>query len=164
MRKFIYLLLGVCLINTGHCQTAQLDIIRGGSVEFIFESYNDISSGKTLGTGATGFTNLRAYINHSTVPTIWSLDVRANSATLVADYGGPDLALNEIVMDVYLDGVLNGSYTLTNLDQTIVSVSEDCSAGVTHTITITYKCAVPGGLMGRNSDVFWTDLIFNLHN
>lgn len=144
---------------------ALLSILRNPSVDFIFKSYSDVSSGKTLGNGALGFTKFSVYVEHSVNPTTWYLDVMANTATLIADFGTTDLDLSEITMDVYLDGAPQATNViLTALDQTLITVSEDCTAGVTHEVTITFHCAEPGGLMGRNSDIFNTDLIFNLHN
>jgi hypothetical protein len=159
-----FLLIVVCTLSNAQ-NTAILSILRNPTVEFIFKSFTDISSGKTLGNGSIGHTKFQVYIEHTDNPTTWYLDVMSNSASLIADFGTPDLDLNEITMDVYLDGVLQvNNQILTQIDQTIVSLTEDCTAGVTHEVTITYHCAESGDLMGRYSDIFYTDLIFNLHN
>lgn len=142
----------------------KLSIKKGSSVQFIFESFRDIENGKTLGSGTIGYTTIEVSYQQLVNPSSWVLDIRANSASFLPDYGATSIDLNEMTMDVYLDNVFTGNYILTTLDQTIATATGDYSAEVKHTITITYHFAEPNGLIGFNSDFFSNDLIITFHN
>jgi hypothetical protein len=163
-RYLLYIIFILLSILSGYSQTARVTVTRGSRVQFVFESYNDIANGKTLGSGSTGYTTINVYYRNPAASATWYLNIRSNYAAFQPDYGTTTLPLSYMTMEVYLDGGYINDYTLTSTDQEIATATGDYTAGVNHAVTVTYHFAESGELMGVNSDNFSTDLIITLHD
>jgi len=150
-----------------------LSVYEGSSVEFIFEdSYKEISEGKTLGTPPNGFTrfkiNYKQDVDFSSLG--WTLTVRANTSSLFPDYGTTSLDLSSINLYTYLDGIYQSTISLSNTNQIIatndISYPPLVALPISHSneITIIYDCGTSGELYGLITDIFRTDLIFNVQS
>jgi hypothetical protein len=144
-------------------ESAKIYGIKGTRIIFNFESIKDIQNGKTLGTGPSGFTEFDIYFLHPTIGT-WELYVKALTSTLDPDYGAATVSLSAIKLYTYLDGVYYNTITLSDAEQLIATATNDYTAGGSHTITIVYECATGGELFGLNTDIFRTDLNFDLRS
>ena len=150
--------------------------LRGRSVEFIFRSITDIGNGKSLGSAGVGYTEVFIYFdtvgengNHF-LPEVtgWELIAYTNTATLEADFGSPDMGLNEIklnyTMTKGIGTIPNPNSILTANPNNIIArgnIGNGINGGTEWTVTISFDCGKdnPTGLMGYNSDFYYTDLI-----
>lgn len=150
----------------------KLSVFEGNRVEFNFDSFKDIENGKTLGNAPNGFTrvqvNYKQDVDFSSLG--WTLTVRANTSSLFPDYGTSTLDLSTINLYTYLDGIYQSTITLTNTNQVIatknISYPPIVALPQSHSneITIIYDCGTSNEMFGLLTDIFTTDLIFNVQS
>lgn len=172
----IFLLLIVQTVFSQQRIIQGINPMRGRSVDFIFRSMSDIANGKSLGSVPIGYTEIYIYFdtigdsgNHF-LPEItgWELIAYANTATLESDFGSPDINLSEIKLNYTMTrgvgSIPNASSFLSPNPNNIIAsgnMGAGASGGVEWMVTISFDCGKDNanGLMGYDSDYYYTDLI-----
>jgi hypothetical protein len=164
--KLIYVLLSLILFTNafGQNTTSRLTIVsEGETLPFNFNSFEKYRTGISLSTIA------QVYFIDTTdmgIPTAtnWILDVKANTGSIVGDYGN-SLPLNTIEIDVSGDDIgatYNNPTILSNLDNIHLIENGSQTPGSFTTLTLTYNVGTTTSLLGEKADYYYVDIIYTL--
>ncbi|HON17559.1 MAG TPA: hypothetical protein PK990_00145, partial [Salinivirgaceae bacterium] len=141
--------------------TSRIYIVRGSNVVFNFSNYSRYANGVSL----ERFTHLRLYFNDTITGGIpnpsgtgWALKVRSVQNNISGDMWGNVLSLSTIQIRAHYNGSDFGPFTLTNIDQTIVTGPDLLSFnGI---VEISYDCGTlpTNNLINQLPDVYLLDL------
>ncbi len=160
---FIIILTTLLLAEGQNNVTVDLRVLTGNHVEFHFNSLDDFDSGKTL----ENYTMLEVDYSDTVsggVPNPsgpgWELNVKSMSASIESTDSGETLPLNTVEMRVSYDGGPETKYTLSAIDQEIVT---DLSNIVTNkTVTISYDIGKTNSIDIVSNERFIVELFFTL--
>jgi len=169
MKKFIVVLIAFLTLNNiyGQNTTSRLTIIKGGSVNFHFNSYTKLDNG--IETGYNNWTNLQVYFIDTTnagainAGANWELYIKARTAQIDGD-GGNSMPLDKVEYQVTTSSgtAISGWQQLTNSDLRIVSGGANPSN--TENVYISYRVGASGtnDLLNEDAGYYYVDLIFTL--
>jgi hypothetical protein len=166
IRKTIYVIIGLILYSVANCQntTSRLTIVgEGETLFFNFNSFEKYRSGISISTIAQVYFIDTTNVGTPTTAT-WILDVKANSGSIVGDYGN-HLPLNTIEIEVVGDdagATYNSPTILSNVDNIHLVENGAQTPGDFTTLTLTYKVGTTTSLLGEKADYYYVDIIYTL--
>ncbi|RLD58135.1 MAG: hypothetical protein DRJ01_12960 [Bacteroidetes bacterium] len=166
IHKLYILIILISISNIGTCQnkSARLQIITGGNVDFIFNSFKKYDSGIVY----TDYTKLKIYYIDTDGAgvhqnTNWQLDFKANSANIEGTSNNLDLRTIELTANNGAGTTANclGKKQLSSLDVTLVDTGKEISFEQS-LINITYDCGTNATykVLNKNPDFYFVDIIF----
>lgn len=162
----VVLLTGLALSSSGQNVTKVVRIRSGGILSFNISSITDYSNGKTY----NNWSRLNITFTDTTntggdgASIGWRLNVRAGSAAILTDGGGPNLPLSHIRIrpTTTISGATVTNVTLSASDQELVSGPDPGTGTTTGEITLSYDFGTVTPLIGSTPDYYYVELIFTL--
>jgi len=160
------LILFILSISTVYSQpganpyTARLTVIRGGYVEFTFNSIDKLNNGITY----TNYTQLSiCYKDPDNSAGTWKLSVQANGANFTS--GANTLNLSTVDLTTSNAGALAATYfaniPLSAVNSNIVTGGPQ-GTETENIVNVTYRCGMGGTMLGKTQGNYTADIIFTL--
>ena len=139
-------------------------VIYGGNVDFLFGSMTKYASGINF----NDYTNIKITARDTVnAAARWKFSVYATDTQLNGELGN-SLPLNNIEIQVICKDHLNATIAstlfvpITSLPQDLITNIPQTTIGTYYSMYITYRCGVTTPLLGKNSDFYFSYLLFKV--